>query len=99
VRGLGERHLVEKQRDPVYEVPEWVYVSRGMPLPPPAERRVEGGLGRYVLRLDDGTEIHSRPASGPLATGVHPGGFIVENESDLGAIFDGLEVDTPVYIY
>jgi hypothetical protein len=70
-----------------------------LPEPAAEERRVPGGLGRYVLVLDDRTEIHSRPSVGPLATGNRPGGFVVENEADFGAIFEGLEVDTPVYIY
>lgn len=99
VRALGERHLAAMETNPTYTVPEWVYVSQGQPVPPEAERRVEGGLGRYVLRLDDGTEIHTRPARGPFAEGVRPAGFIVENESDMAAIFDALRIDTPVYIY
>lgn len=98
IRALGERHLQEKQTSPTYTVPEWVYVSRGQPVPPEEERAVEGGLGRYVLRLDDGTEIYSRPESGPFADQVKPGAFMAE-ESDLGAIFDAIERDVPVYIY
>lgn len=99
VRALGERHLQEKETSPTLTVPEWVYVARGEAVPPEDARRVEGGLGRYVLRLDDGTEIYTRPESGPFATGVKPASFVVENEEDLSAIFDALKVDTPVYIY
>jgi hypothetical protein len=99
VQALGERHLAEKQIDPTYAVPDWVYASRGEAPPPESERRVAGGLGRYVLRLDDGTEIHTRPARGPFAEGVRPGGFIVEDERDMAAIFDAIRVDTPVFIY
>jgi len=98
IRALGERHLAEKQASPRYTVPEWVYVGRGQPVPPEAERRVEGALGRYVLRLDDGAEIYSRPESGPFAEGVKPGAFVAEEE-DLRAIFDAIERDIPVYIY
>jgi hypothetical protein len=99
IQALGERHLAEKQVSPVYTIPDWVYVSRGERIPAESERRVEGGLGRYVLRLDDGTEIHTRPRRGPFAEGVRPGGFIVENERDMAAIFEALRVDTPVFIY
>jgi hypothetical protein len=99
VQVLGERHLAEKQVNPTYTVPEWVYASRGEAVPPEAQRRIEGGLGRYVLRLDDGTEIHTRPSVGPFAQGVRPAGFIVEDEADMAAIFDALKVETPVYIY
>jgi hypothetical protein len=99
VSALGERHLKAKETSPTYTVPEWVYVSRGEPVPDEANRQVPGGLGRYVLRLDDGTEIHTRPSAGPFADGVKPAGFIVENERDMKAIFDALRIDTPVYIY
>jgi hypothetical protein len=98
VRALGERRLVGKETSPDEPIPEWVYVSRGEPVPPEAERRVEGGNGQYVLHLDDGTEIYSRPETGPLAEGVKPGDFVA-SESDLRAIFDAVTADMPVYIY
>ncbi|HEX8431304.1 MAG TPA: L,D-transpeptidase [Longimicrobium sp.] len=98
VRAVGERRLADKEVSPVYTVPEWVYVSRGEPVPPEAQRQVAGGLGRYVMRLDDGTEIYSRPAEGPLAGTVKPASFMA-NPTDLAAIFDAVSVETPVYIY
>ena len=99
VRALGERHVQDKDVGASYTIPEWVYISRGQPVPPESERRIDGGLGRYVLRLDDGTEIYSRPREGPLAEGVKPAAFVVESEADLRAIFDAIGKDTPVYIY
>lgn len=98
VRALGQRRLAEKERSPTYTVPEWVYVSRGQPVPAESERTVEGGLGRYVLRLDDGTEIYSTPKTGPLAGAVKPASFMVR-ERDLMAIFDAVRADVPVFIY
>jgi hypothetical protein len=98
VRAIGERHVAEKETDSDEPIPEWVYISRGQAVPPEAERRVEGGNGQYILRLDDGTEIYSRPETGPLAQGVKPGAFVA-SESDLRAIFDAVKADTPVYIY
>jgi len=98
VRPVGERTIAELQRSPAYTIPEWVYVSRGQPVPPESERRVSGGLGAYVIRLDDGTEIYSEPAAGPLADAVKPGAFMAR-ASDLSAIFDAVSEDTPVYIY
>ncbi len=99
VQALGERHLVEKERDADLLVPEWVYHARGEEVPSASARSIEDGLGSYLLRLDDGTEIHTRPATGPFAAGARPAGFIVEREDDLAAIFDAISVDTPVYIY
>ena len=98
VRPVGERKIADKQRSPTYTVPEWVYVSRGEPVPAESERRVAGGLGTYVLRLDDGTEIYSQPDGGPLAETVKPAGFMAQAR-DLAAIFDAVSEDTPVYIY
>jgi hypothetical protein len=99
VSALGERHVQDKDVGATYTIPEWVYLSRGQPVPGESERQVDGGLGRYVLRLDDGTEIYSRPKEGPFAEGVKPASFVVESEADLRAIFDAIGKDTPVYIY
>jgi hypothetical protein len=98
IRALGERHVVDKQISPTYTVPEWVYVGRGEPIPPESGRRIEGAVGRYLLVLDDGTEIYSEPETGPFVEGVKPGAFAV-SESDLQAIFDAVRAQTPVYIY
>jgi hypothetical protein len=98
VRGVGERRLEDRQLSPVYTVPEWVYLSRGQAVPSEEGRQVPGGLGRYVLRLNDGTEIYSEPESGPLQGTVKPASFMAR-ASDLAAIFEAVRKDTPVYIY
>lgn len=98
VRALGQRHLKDKQASPSVPIPEWVYIGRGEAVPPEGEREVEGALGRYVLVLDDGTHIYSRPRQGPFAQQVKPAGFMVE-ERDMVAIFDAIREDIPVYIY
>ncbi|HEX2208875.1 MAG TPA: hypothetical protein VHG93_14445 [Longimicrobium sp.] len=98
IRPVGERKIAERQNTPTYTIPEWVYVSRGQPVPAESERRVRGGLGTYVIRLDDGTEIYSKPSAGPLADTVKPGAFMARAR-DLAAIFDAVGEDTPVYIY
>ena len=98
IRALGERHLARRETSPTVTIPEWVYVGRGEAVPPEEQRRVEGGLGRYVLRLDDGTEIYSVPKEGPFAGSVKPGGFMV-TEKDMAAIFEAVGAETPVYIF
>jgi hypothetical protein len=98
VRPLGERRIREKQRSPTVTTPEWVYVARGEPVPPESERRVAGGLGAYVIRLNDGTEIYTLPERGPFADQVKPGAFMARG-SDVAAIFDAVGEDTPVYIF
>lgn len=98
VRALGERHLADKEQDPTYTIPEWVYVGQGMAVPEESQRRVRGALGKYLLTLDDGTEIYSRPETGPFVEGAKPASYAVA-ERDLQAIFDAIGVDAPVYIY
>lgn len=98
VRALGERHLRSKEVSPDYVVPEWVYISRGEQVPPEDQRQIKEGLGRYVMRLDDGTEIYTLPQTGPLANQVKPASFVVA-EKDMQAIFDAVKADIPVYIY
>jgi len=98
IRPVGERKIAERQNSPTYTVPEWVYVSRGQPVPAEGERKIKGALGTYVIRLDDGTEIYSKPTAGPLAETVKPGAFMAQAR-DLAAIFDAVGEDTPVYIY
>ena len=53
---------------------------------------------RVTMRLDDGTEIYSKPSAGPLADTVKPAAFMARAR-DLAAIFDAVSEDTPVYIY
>jgi hypothetical protein len=98
VRGVGERHIARREQNPTVTIPDWVYVSRGQPVPPEGERRVAGGMGTYVITLDDGTEIYSQPRNGPLKDAVIPAGFMAQAR-DLAAIFDAVKEDTPVYIY
>jgi hypothetical protein len=98
IRALGERHLSAKQQNPTYTIPEWVFVGQGTAVPAESDRRIEGALGRYVLRLDDGTEIYSRPERGPYVEQVKPASYVVD-EADLRAIFDAIRVEIPVYIY
>jgi len=98
VRGIGERRIAQLLRSPVYTVPDWVYVSRGQAVPAGGERSVPGGLGEYVIRLDDGSEIYSQPQAGPLKDAVKPAGFMAQ-AGDLAAIFDAVGEETPVYIY
>jgi hypothetical protein len=98
VRGVGERHIASRRQNPTITIPDWVYVSRGQPVPPEASRRVAGGMGAYVITLDDGTEIYSQPLAGPLKDTVIPAGFMAQAR-DLAAIFDAVDEDTPVYIY
>lgn len=99
VRPVGERRIADRQASPTVTVPEWVYVARGQPVPAEGERRVAGALGRYVIKLDDGTEIYTPPQGGPFKDAPKPGGFQLARTADMAAIFDAVKEDTPVFIY
>jgi hypothetical protein len=80
-----------------WTVPEWVYLSRGWPVP--KERNVGGALGSLAIFLDSGAVLYSRPAAGPLADAsyVLPGG--VRAEQDLEAIRESLQPGMAVYFH
>jgi hypothetical protein len=98
VRGVGERHVAKLEQGATVLIPDWVYASRGQPVPPESERRVAGGMGSYTITLDDGSVIYSHPQAGPLKDAVIPGSFMT-SAHDLDAIFAVVKEDTPVYIY
>jgi hypothetical protein len=81
-----------------WDVPPWVYVARGLPVP--AVRRLAGALGTAAVILDGGSVIYSVPNIGPLAdsTFVFPGA-VRARASDLRAILPNLEPGLRVYFY
>ena len=81
-----------------WEVPAWVYLHRGQPVP--AHRRLPGALGPIAVLLDDGTALYSRPEQGPLADPAYvlPGGVRVL-ATDLLAIRENLAPGLPVYFH
>ncbi len=81
-----------------WEIPDWVYADRGIPIP--ESRTVRGGLGPAALFLDGGTIIYSLPASGPLSDSAYvmPGAIRVRAE-DLRALLPNLSAGVRVYFY
>lgn len=81
-----------------WEIPEWVYAMNGQPVP--AQRpKVEGGLGRYVLFLNDGYVIHTPPSESSPLKGVKPGSYMID-ETTMRAIWPRIHKNkTQVYIY
>lgn len=98
---LGARSVsrIMSARDD-WEMPEWVYTSRGLPPPTQAERRVPGVLGRGALLLTGGAVIYALPDSGVLADSsfVLPGAVRVSRE-DLRAILPNITLGMSVYFY
>jgi hypothetical protein len=81
-----------------WEVPDWVYAQRGLPVP--AQRSIEGALGPAALLLDGGTVIYSRPSTGPLADDAYvmPGAVRAE-AADLDALMENVAPGMPVFFY
>jgi hypothetical protein len=81
-----------------YELPSWVWVDRGLPVP--AVRADSGWVGRGAIITTGGTLIYSLPAAGPLADSsyVMPGSIRVP-ASDLAAIRENLSSGMRVYFF
>lgn len=81
-----------------WEVPKWVYVDLGVPVP--ADRSVSGALGPVALLLNGGTVLYAQPTSGPLADPnyVLPGS-IRARLADLRAVLPNLKPGSTVYFY
>jgi hypothetical protein len=90
-----QRLLAQSDR---YELPAWVWVDRGLPVP---ETRADSGwVGRGAIVTTGGTLIYSLPASGPLADSsyVMPGSIRVPAR-DLAAIRENLSSGMRVYFF
>jgi len=90
-----ERVLGAKDR---WEIPKWVYVDRGLPVPD--DRMVVGALGPGAIVLSGGAVIYSHPTGGPLSDSsyVLPGAIRARTQ-DLRAIAPNLTPGMAVYLY
>jgi hypothetical protein len=90
-----ERVLGAKDK---WEVPKWVYVDRGMPVP--EDRAIPGALGPGAIVLSGGAVIYGHPAGGPLSDSsyVLPGAIRARTQ-DLRAIAPNLTAGMSVYLY
>lgn len=95
----GERSVQKVlSADEEWEVPRWVYLDRGLPVP--EHRVLKGALGPNAVMLNGGLVIYSMPSSGPLsdASYILPGSVRV-SPSDLAAVIPNLSAGTAVYFY
>lgn len=96
----GRFQVMFKEENPVWILPDWVFVERGEPTPPPGspERRVEGALGDAALYLGGEIAIHGTDQPELLGQDVSHGCIRISNE-DVRRLYQELEVGTPVVIY
>jgi hypothetical protein len=95
----GERSVQKvMSADEEWEVPRWVYLDRGLPVP--ETRALKGALGPNAVMLNGGLVIYSMPSSGPLndSSYILPGSVRV-SPSDLAAVIPNLSAGTAVYFY
>jgi lipoprotein-anchoring transpeptidase ErfK/SrfK len=95
----GTFRVQRKELDPVWNLPDWVFVKRGEPIPPPDSpaRRMSGMLGEAAIYISRSIAIHGTDQPQLLGNGVSHGCIRVSNE-DILRLYEELEVGTPVII-
>lgn len=85
-------------KDDRYELPAWLWLDRGLPVP--AVRSDTGWTGAQAIVTTGGVLIYSTPTTGPLADSsyVMPGAVRV-SAADLVAIRENLTTGTKVYFF
>ena len=85
-------------KDDGWEVPTWVWLDRGLPVP--ADRTVKGALGPTAVLLSGGTVLYAPPLAGPLNDAAYllPGAVRAHAE-DLAAIAPNVKPGMTVYFY
>ncbi len=95
-----------KEKDPIWEAPDWYYVERGVRIPPldHPSRQIPGVMGSTAIYLGDGIAIHGTNNPGlllnpdPERRRVSHGCIRLTNE-DARDLFHRVEVGTPVLIF
>jgi L,D-transpeptidase YbiS len=95
----GEFEIGRKKQDPVWYVPDWHYVERGLPIPPAySEVRYRTGvLGDYALYLSDEIAIHGTEDESSVGRASSHGCLRMRN-ADIAVVFPLVEVGTRVVI-
>jgi len=81
-----------------FELPEWLWADRGLPLPD--QRAGEGWIGTNALVTSGGTLLYALPEGGPLADSsyVMPGAVRL-SAADLAAVRENLTPGMRVYFF
>jgi hypothetical protein len=103
---IGLFRVLRKEKDPLWITPDWWYVQRNQPIPPPNQRaEVAGTLGTSALFLGDGIAIHGTDRPELLINFLDPedrrvshGCIRLTNEA-ARELYHRVEVGTPVLIF
>ena len=90
-----ERQVSATER---FELPEWLWTDRGLPVP--EDRATPGWVGADAIVTSGGTLLYALPSSGPLADSsyVMPGTVRI-SENDLKAIKENITLGMRVYFF
>ncbi len=96
----GMFRILRKEKDPVWNVPDWAFVQRGEPIPPEdsPRRREVGMLGTTAMFMEEQIAIHGTNNPELLGQPVSAGCIRMTNE-DARRLYHEVEVGTPVIIY
>jgi lipoprotein-anchoring transpeptidase ErfK/SrfK len=89
-----------KEKDPVWVVPDWAFIERKEPIPPPdsPKRKEKGMLGTSAIYLEEQIAIHGTNKPELLGQSVSHGCIRLSNE-DARRLYYEVEIGTPVIIY
>jgi len=102
----GIMRVLRMEKNPVWVAPDWHFVEKGLPVPPPnsPSRRIRGGMGTTALYLGDGIAIHGTGSPqlvlnpDPEARKVSHGCIRLTNEA-ARELMHMVDVGTPVLIF
>ena len=88
-----------KERSPVWYAPDWFYVEKGQPIPPPdsSRRYFPGEMGEYALYLGDGLAIHGTKDESSVGRAASHGCMRLSRAA-IAAVFGMTNVGTKVII-
>lgn len=89
-----------KEKDPIWFLPDWVFVERGTPIPPldSPQRREPGMLGTTAIFLEEDIAVHGTNFPELLGQNVSHGCIRMTNEA-ARRLYHEVEIGTPVIIY
>lgn len=97
-RGMFRVQL--KEKEPVWRLDDWVFIERGVPIPPPNDpsREEPGMLGTTAIYLEEDIAVHGTNAPELLGQPVSHGCIRMTNEA-ARRLYHEVEIGTPVIIY
>lgn len=96
----GMFRIQRKEKDPVWNLPDWVFVERKEPIPPQdsPKRREKGMLGTTALYMEEQIAIHGTNFPEKLGQAVSHGCIRMSNEM-VRVLYHEVKEGTPVLIY